>query len=54
MTHDIAKTDNYSVYRRLGNKHIYCLAIEAGFYSDMVECLPVDTATWVQFSPGTG
>ena len=23
-----------------------CLAIEAGFYSDMVECLPVDPATW--------
>ena len=25
--------------------HFYCLAVEAGFYSDMVECLPVDPAT---------
>ena len=23
MTHDIAKEDNYSVYRRLGNKRIH-------------------------------
>ena len=22
--------------------HFYCLAIEAGFYSKVVECLPVD------------
>ena len=29
--------------------HFYCLTIEAGFYSDVVECLPVDPATWVQF-----
>ena len=27
--------------------HFYCLAVEAGFYSDVVECLPVDPATWV-------
>ena len=22
--------------------HFYCLAVEVGFYSDVVECLPVD------------
>ena len=22
--------------------HFYCLAVEAGFYSDVVECLPLD------------
>ena len=30
------------------------LAVEAGFYSDVVECLPVDPATWVRFAAGTG
>ena len=30
----------------------YCLAVEAGFYSDVVECLPVDPATWVRFPAG--
>ena len=25
----------------------YCLAVEAGFYSNVVECLPVDPATQV-------
>ena len=34
--------------------HFYCLAVEAGFYSDMVECLPVDPATWVRFPAGAG
>ena len=34
--------------------HFYCLAVEAGFYSDMVKCLPVDPATWVRFQAGTG
>ena len=34
--------------------HFYCLAIEAGFYSDVVECLPVDLASWVRFPAGTG
>ena len=29
--------------------HFYCLAVEAGFYSDMVECLPLDPAAQVQF-----
>ena len=32
--------------------HFYCLAVETGFYSDMVECLPVDPATWVRFQAG--
>ena len=34
--------------------HFYCLAVEAGFYSDVVECLPVDPASWVRFPAGTG
>ena len=34
--------------------HFYCLAVEAGFYSDMVECLPVDPATWVRLAAGIG
>ena len=34
--------------------HFYCLAVEAGFYSDVVECLPVDPAHWVRFPAGTG
>ena len=34
--------------------HFYCLAVEAGFYSEVVECLPVDPATWVPFPAGTG
>ena len=32
----------------------YCLAVEAGFYSGVVECLPVDPATWVQFPARAG
>ena len=31
--------------------HFYCLAVEAGFYSDVVECLPLDTAAQVRFPP---
>ena len=34
--------------------HFYCLAVEAGFYSDVVECLPVDPANWVRFPAGAG
>ena len=34
--------------------HFYCFAVEAGFYSDVVECLPVDPVTWVRFLAGTG
>ena len=31
--------------------HFYCLAVEAGFYSDVVECLPVDHAAQVRLPP---
>ena len=34
--------------------HFYCLAVEAGFYSDVVKCLPVDPATWVRIPAGAG
>ena len=34
--------------------HFYCLAVEAGFYSDVAECLHVDPATWVRFPAGAG
>ena len=34
--------------------HFYCLAVEAGFYSEVVECLSVDPVTWVRFQAGTG
>ena len=34
--------------------HFYCLAVEAVFYSDVVECLPVDPAIWVRFPAWTG
>ena len=34
--------------------HFYYIAIEAGFYSDVVECLPVYPGTWVRFPAGTG
>ena len=27
----------------------FWFVVELGFYSDMVECLPVDPATWVPF-----
>ena len=27
--------------------HFFCLAVEAVFCRDVVECLPVDPATWV-------
>ena len=32
--------------------HFYCLAVEAGFYSDVVECLPVDPAAQVRLRFG--
>ena len=31
--------------------HFYCLAVEAGFYSDVVECLPLDPAAQIRFLP---
>ena len=33
---------------------LYHVALEAGFYSDVVECLPVDQAIWVRFLAGAG
>ena len=27
--------------------HFYCLVVDAGFNSDVVECLPVNPAIWV-------
>ena len=39
---------------RYNIRHFYCLAVEAGFYSDVVECLPVDPASWVLFPAGAG
>ena len=29
--------------------HLYCLAVQAGFYSDVVECSPVTQAARVRF-----
>ena len=34
--------------------HFYWLAVEASFYSDVVECLPVDPASWVRIPAGAG
>ena len=34
--------------------HFYCLVVKAGFYSLVVECLPVDPATSVRFLAVTG
>ena len=31
--------------------HFYCLAVEAGFYSDVVECLPLDPVAQVRIPP---
>ena len=31
--------------------HFHCLAVEAGFYSDVVECLPLDPTAQVRFPP---
>ena len=28
--------------------HFYCLAVEAGFYSDVVECWTLNPADWVR------
>ena len=40
---------------RYNIRHFYCLAVEAGgFYSDAVECLPVNPASWVRFPAGAG
>ena len=31
--------------------HFHCLTVEAGLYSDVVECLPLDPAAQVRFPP---
>ena len=53
--------DNYTIVLRFyvtGSRfiytHFYCLVVEADFYSDVVECLPVDPATWIRFPARTG
>ena len=28
--------------------HFYCIVVEAGFYSDLVECLPIDPESWAR------
>ena len=35
-------------------KYTSTALLEASFYSDMVECLPVDPASWVRFRAGYG
>ena len=34
--------------------HILLPCGRSRFYNDLVECLPVDSATWVRFPAGTG
>ena len=46
--------DLYVTGSRYILKHFYCLAVEVGFYSDVVESLPVDPATWVRFQAEAG
>ena len=52
------KGGRFEPYQRCKGKryitHFYCLAVEAGFYSDVVECLPVDPASGVRFTAGAG
>ena len=47
-------SDRFTCHGARYKIHFYCLAVEAGFYSDVVECLPVDPATWVRFPAGAG
>ena len=49
-THDLL----YMCHMANVYKTLNCLAIEAGYYSDVVECLPVNSATWIRFLAGTG
>ena len=37
---------------RYNMTHFYCLAVEASFYTDVVECLPLDPAAQVRFPAG--
>ena len=36
------------------HKYTSTATVEAGFYSDVVEYLPVDPGSWVQFLAGAG
>ena len=42
--------ENVTGYRYM--IHLYCLAVQAGFYSDVVECWPVTQAARVRFPVG--
>ena len=44
----------YKCHRARYITHFYCLAVEASFYSDVVECLPVDPVTCARFTAGAG
>ena len=44
LSREICSRDRYIT-------HFYCLAVEAGFYSDVVECLPVDPTAQFRFPP---
>ena len=39
MTHDISKNRNYSVYRRLGNKHRYIMVIKTFSFRTKAEVM---------------
>ena len=41
----------YMCSRDMYITHFYCLAVDAGFYSDVEECLPLDPAAQVRFPP---
>ena len=41
MKVNICSSDRYMI-------HLYCLAVQAGFYSDVVECWPVKQMAWVR------
>ena len=47
----MGKKKMYNCSRDRYITHFYCLAVEAGFYSDVVECLPLDLAAQVRFPP---
>ena len=40
--------------RDIYKTHFYCLAVEAGFYSGVVECLPLGPAAQVRFPGAVG
>ena len=44
QSREICSGDRYKI-------HFYCLAVEAGFYSDVIECLPLGPAAQVRIPP---